>query len=64
MEYALIIWTIVGVGGNSSLFDRQRDWRPIAVFQTNHQLSALEMCQAGAKQLNIKPELYRCVRTK
>lgn len=64
MEYALIIWTIIGVGANGSSIVRERDWRPIAVFQSDHKMTALEMCKAGAAQLNIKPENYRCVRTK
>lgn len=64
MEYALIIWTVIGVGANASSIVKERDWRPIAVFYHVGSTSALEMCNAGAAQLNIKPENYRCVRTK
>ena len=64
MEYALIIWTIVGVVSNSTYVSKERDWRPIAVFNDVDKTSALEMCKSGAAQLNIKSENYRCVRTK
>lgn len=64
MEYALIIWTIVGVGGNSTFFDRQRDWRPIAVFHDVGTVSALDMCKNAAMQLGIKTARYRCIKTK
>lgn len=64
MEYALIIWTIVGMAGTNLSVTYRYDWRPIATFTSTAQANALELCKAGAAQLNIKPENYRCVRTK
>ena len=64
MEYALIIWTIVGVGANASILDRAKDWRPIAVFHDVGTVSALDMCKNAAMQLGIKTDRYRCIKTK
>ena len=69
MIYILVIWTTVAVGGPSPV--TRNDWRPIGEFHaetTSHGFqvgkTAEQMCHEAARQLNIKPEFYRCVRSK
>jgi hypothetical protein len=71
--YILVIWTVVAVQGQGTgnyNMHRERDWRPIGEFQREEghigpsYKTALEMCEAAARQLNLKPETYRCVRSK
>lgn len=50
--YILVIWTVVGHNNYSV----DHDWRPIGEFVT------AESCNAGASQLNLKPEKYRCIK--
>lgn len=73
MEYILVIWTVVAIQGqgtgNYNMY-REHDWRPIGVFQKdttqgfNAGASGLERCEEAARQLNIKADKYRCVRSK
>jgi len=66
ISYVLVIWTTVAVTSGGVY----RDWRPIGEFQIENGRvgssfrTAEQMCHDGAKQLNLKPENYRCVRTK
>lgn len=55
--YVLFIWTVVGVGGTSYSVLREFDWRALGEFRGEH------ACVESAKQLNIKPEKFRCVNT-
>lgn len=64
MEYVLVIWTVVGMAGTNLSVTSRYDWRPIATFSSTTQANALEFCKAGALQLNIKDDKYRCIRTK
>lgn len=73
MIYILMIWTVVagGVRPNYSSMEVQRDWRPLGEFQaeltnSGFQVSktAQQMCEEAARQLNLKPESYRCIRSK
>jgi hypothetical protein len=67
--YILMIWTVVGVGdakGSPTVI--KYDWRPLGEFHLEQGRlggkSALEMCEAAAQQLSLKPDRYRCVRSK
>ncbi len=69
--YILMIWTVVGVGdakGSPTVI--KYDWRPLGEFHQSagegawSRKSALEMCEAAAQQLALKPDRYRCVRSK
>ncbi len=69
--YILVIWTVVGAFGQGTgtyIPKEYRDWRPIGEFHLDQGRmggkSALEMCEEGARQLALKPENYRCVRSK
>lgn len=69
--YILVIWTVVAIQGQGTgnyILHRDRDWRPIGEFHLDHGRlggkTALEMCEEGARQLGLKPENYRCVRSK
>jgi hypothetical protein len=64
MIYILLIWTVVGAGASSKSADVIKyDWRPLGEFQsTSHTSKAL--CEDAARQLGLKSENYRCVRSK
>ena len=71
ISYILVIWTVVGVGASDRYANVIKyDWRPIAEFQLENGRvgpslkTAEQMCHDGAKQLGLKSENYRCVRTK
>ena len=59
MSYILVIWTIVGYAGTQVSTHTKYDWRPIGEF---HGTQA--NCEIAARQLSLKPEAYRCVRSK
>lgn len=69
MIYILLIWTVVGAsdsrGGQMKAY---RDWRPLGEFHLEdgrmNKISAKEMCEQAARQLGLKTENYRCVRSK
>lgn len=66
--YILVIWTIVGYAGTSSSTWTKYDWRPIGEFHMEEgrmgKKTAKEMCEEAARQLALKAENYRCVRSK
>jgi hypothetical protein len=67
--YILMIWTVVGVGdGKGSPTVVKYDWRPLGEFHLEEgrmgKKSALQMCEEAARQLGLKTENYRCVRSK
>ncbi len=69
--FILIIWTVVGVGdGKGSPTVIKYDWRPIGEFHMEQdryggdKKTALQMCEEAARQLALKKENYRCVRSK
>ncbi len=66
--YILVIWTVVGYAGTSHSTHTKMDWRPIGEFHLEQGRlggkSALEMCEDAARQLALKAENYRCVRSK
>ena len=64
--YILVIWTIVGSVGWSPLRP-EYDWRPIGEFHMDtwgRKYTAREMCEEAARQLALKPERYRCLKSK
>jgi len=69
LTYILLIWTVVGVGdakGSPTVI--KYDWRPLGEFHTvqeyDRKISARELCEESARQLGLKPEKYRCIRSK
>lgn len=67
MIYILMIWTTVAattVPGSSITV--QRDWRPLGEFYHHGDgtKSAKQMCEDAAKELGLKIENFRCVRSK
>ena len=66
MIYILMIWTVVGHGGGHSTSSKY-DWRPLGEFHMVDQgrtKTAQERCEDAARQLGLKTENYRCVRSK
>ena len=69
MTYILVIWTIVavqGTGTGNHNMHRERDWRPIGEFHNvpDAGKTAQQMCEDAARQLGLKSDAYRCVRSK
>jgi hypothetical protein len=69
LVYILMIWTVVGVGdAKGSRTVVKHDWRPLGEFHLEEgrmgRKSALQMCEEAAKQLGLKSDNYRCVRSK
>lgn len=63
MIYTLMVWSVIAIAGAGSQYSREfkteHGWRPLAEFQNGEKL-----CEDGAKQLGLKADMYRCVRTK
>jgi hypothetical protein len=67
MTYVLLIWTVVGFTGSLPTTRSVYDWRPLAEtqsYQYNGNHTAKEVCESVAKELGLKQNMYRCVRTK
>ena len=66
MIYILVIWTVVagGVRPSYSGMELQRDWRPIGEFHATIDGTAQQMCEDAGRQLGLKQENYRCIRSK
>lgn len=68
MIYILMIWTTVAmVGDRHGVNSRTNDWRSLGEFQVNTadpRSDARQLCEDAAKQLGLKTENYRCVRSK
>ncbi len=66
--YILMIWTVVGYGGTAHSTHAKYDWRALGEFHMEGDRIGLkpakEMCEEAARQLALKPENYRCVRSK
>ena len=60
--YTLFLWTVVGFAGAgtqySSTWKTEMDWRPLA------ETVSVEDCKRVAKELSLKEEKYRCIKTK
>lgn len=63
--YILMIWTVVGVGDAKGSAVKY-DWRPLGEFYNSPDAgkNAQQMCQDAARQLALKSDAYRCVRSK
>jgi hypothetical protein len=66
-----MIWTVVAMGGDRHYQAKAYDWRPVGEFQKEMGMSgpqlgktAQKMCEDAARQLGLKSENYRCVRSK
>ena len=67
MIYILMIWTVVGVGASDKSANVIKlDWRPLGEFYNSIDTdkNARQMCEDAARQLGLKYENYRCVRSK
>lgn len=63
MTYILMIWTVVAMAGDRHYQNKAMDWRPLGEFQSTSHTSK-ELCEDAARQLGLKSENYRCVRSK
>jgi hypothetical protein len=61
MTYILMIYTIVALGPNPM---QASDWRPIGEFHDFSAGSGQVKCEEAARQLGLKHDRYRCVRSK
>ncbi len=68
MTYILMVWTVVAMTGDRHYQAKSYDWRPLGEFHMEegrmNKKSAQEMCQEAARELGLKPENSRCVRSK
>lgn len=71
MIYILMIWTVVGYAGMSHTTATKLDWRPLGEFHAEllnsgfqNGKTAQQMCEDAARQLGLKSENYRCIRSK
>lgn len=65
MTYVLMMWTAVAMVGNANVQHTAYDWRPMSEFHDyGVRDGAQEKCEAAARQMGLKSERYRCVRTK
>lgn len=68
MTYILMIWTVVGYAGMSHSTVTKVDWRPLGEFHMEEgrvgKKTAQEMCEQAARELGLKSENYRCIRSK
>ena len=67
MIYILLIWTVVGHGGTAHSTTSKYDWRPLGEFHMVDQgrtKTGLELCEDAARQLGLKNDAYRCIRSK
>lgn len=66
MIYTLFIWTVVACG--DIRLGCKYDWRPIGEFisinEMNGRTDAKAMCEDAARQMGMKVENYRCIRSK
>jgi len=64
-----MIWTVVGVGASDKSANVIKlDWRPLGEFHMEedrmNKKTAQQMCEEAARQLGLKSDTYRCVRSK
>jgi hypothetical protein len=64
MTYILMIWTVVAMAGDRHYQNKAMDWRPIGEFYDFSAGSGQAKCEEAARQLGLKIENYRCVRSK
>ena len=63
-----MIWTVVAVGGDRhGIGGKVADWRPLGEFHNDNwerKYNAKQMCEEAARELGLKTENYRCIRSK
>lgn len=64
MTYILMIWTVVAMAGDRFHQAKAYDWRPIGEYYSSGSETGRERCEDAARQLGLKSENYRCVRSK
>lgn len=68
MTYILMIWTVVAMAGDRHYQAKSYDWRPLGEFHLEdgrmNKTTAKEMCEQAGRDLGLKSENYRCVRSK
>ena len=63
MIYTLYIWTVIAMAGDRHVQQKAYDWRPVGEFYDFNAGNGQEKCEAAARQLGLKTENYRCVRS-
>ena len=64
MTYVLMMWTAIAMVGTVNVHAKTYDWRPMAEFHETFTASANSKCEEAARQLGLKSDRYRCIRTK
>ena len=64
MTYILMIWTVVAMAGDRHVQEKAYEWRPIGEFHDFSAGSGQVKCEEAARQLGLKHDRYRCVRSK
>ncbi len=64
MIYTLYIWTVVAMAGDRHYQAKAMDWRPIGEYHDFSAGTGQAKCEEAARQLGLKHENYRCVRSK
>jgi hypothetical protein len=70
MTYILYVWTVVGlVGSHHGIGGQAMDWRANGIyesstFNTEGYVDGRDKCEQAARQLGLKSDKYRCVRSK
>lgn len=70
MTYILMIWTVVAMGGDRHYQAKAYDWRPLGEFHLEEYRvgpnfkTPKEMCEQAARELGLKTENYRCIKSK
>lgn len=64
MSYILMVWTVVAMAGDRHVQQKAYGWQPTGEFQSSPVSNGLELCEAVGRQLGLKTENFRCVRSR
>jgi hypothetical protein len=64
MTYILMIWTVVAMSVDRHVQEKAYEWRPIGEFHDFSAGTGQAKCEEAARQLGLKHDRYRCVRSK
>lgn len=64
MTYILMIWAVVAMAGDRHVQEKAYEWRPIGEFHDFSAGTGQSKCEEAARQLGLKHDRYRCVRSK
>jgi hypothetical protein len=64
MTYILMIWTVVAMAGDRHAQAKAYEWRPIGEFHDFSAGTGQAKCEEAARQLGLKHDRYRWVRSK